>query len=77
MDQTILSFEVGCLKPSPLIFEVALKRANVPPQQILFIDDSPINIDGAGKMGIHGIVFRSPEDLGKTLASYNINSNLD
>ena len=67
MEQTILSYEVGHVKPSPSIFEVALKKSRVPPEQILFIDDSKENIQGAVKLGIQGIIYQSPESLKETL----------
>ena len=67
MEQTILSYEVGYVKPSPHIFEFALKKSNVPPEQILFIDNSMENIQGAEKLGIQGIVYQSPESLKEAL----------
>ncbi len=67
LEQTILSYEVGHVKPSPSIFEVALKKSRVPPEQILFIDDSKENIHGAEKFGIQGIVYESPESLKESL----------
>ena len=67
MEESILSYEVGHVKPSPPIFEVALKKSKVPPEQILFIDDSKENIHSAEKFGIQGIVYQSPESLKEAL----------
>jgi len=72
MEQAILSYQVGHLKPSPKIYQVALQKAKVPPEQILFIDDSPMNVDGGRKKGINGILFRSVLDLKKDLLQHNI-----
>ncbi len=67
MEQKILSFEVGHRKPSPLIFQVALQRAGVPPQEILYIDDMAEYISAANGLGIQGIVYKSIESLEEEL----------
>lgn len=46
-DDLVLSFEVGLRKPAREIFELAAKRAGVPPEQCLLIDDIPKNCEGA------------------------------
>jgi HAD superfamily hydrolase (TIGR01509 family) len=52
---------VGCRKPDPRIFEIALERlGGVAPERALFLDDHPGNIAGARAAGITGILV--PED---------------
>lgn len=53
MDATILSYQVGAMKPSPKIYEVAEAAAGVPASQILFIDDKQENVDAAIARGWH------------------------
>jgi putative hydrolase of the HAD superfamily len=72
MEQKILSFEIGHRKPSPLIFQVALQRAGVPPPEILYIDDMPESVSVANGLGIQGIVFKSIEHLEEELKNRQI-----
>jgi FMN phosphatase YigB (HAD superfamily) len=46
-DVTILSYEVGAMKPDPLIYEVAEAASEVPFDRILFLDDRAENVSGA------------------------------
>ncbi|MBU3752231.1 MAG: HAD-IA family hydrolase [Mycobacterium sp.] len=47
-DEYVLSFEVGAAKPDPRIFEAALSRIGVEPEQALMVGDSVEN-DGAAR----------------------------
>ncbi len=51
------SAEEGVMKPDPRIYHIALERAGVAPQQAVFIDDFPHNIEGARAVGMHAILF--------------------
>jgi FMN phosphatase YigB (HAD superfamily) len=44
-------------KPDPAIFEIAEKEAGVAPQEILFVDDQPENIEAVRSRGWQGILF--------------------
>ena len=59
MEERILSYEVGYMKPSPLIYQAVLQRAAVPPQEVLYIDDVQEYVSAAGWLGIQGIIFES------------------
>jgi HAD superfamily hydrolase (TIGR01509 family) len=50
-DVTIDSSVVGFQKPDHQIYEIAQERAGVKPSEILFIDNSAKNIEGAKKAG--------------------------
>lgn len=41
----------GIAKPDPRLFQIAEDRANVPKSEILFVDNEPINIEGAKAFG--------------------------
>ncbi len=46
-DVTILSYEVGAMKPEPAIYEAAEEACGVGKEQILFLDDRAENVAGA------------------------------
>ncbi len=47
-DEFVLSYEVGSMKPDPRIFEVALDRLGVGPEDAVMVGDSEEN-DGAAR----------------------------
>lgn len=47
-----LSFELGVVKPDPAIFDRAIAALELPPSQILFLDDSPANVAAARARGL-------------------------
>ncbi|MFD0674879.1 HAD family hydrolase [Cohnella sp. GCM10027633] len=57
-DLIIVSEEAGIKKPNAKIFEMAIERLGLSPEQCLYIGDHPINdIDGAGRAGMETIWF--------------------
>ena len=60
-DDLVISAEVGVMKPDPKIYQIALVQLSVEPPEAVFVDDTPANVEGANAMGMHGILFRSPE----------------
>ncbi len=55
--QIIQSYQVGVVKPDPRIYLLATKKAQVNPEQILFIDDSPVSVAAANQVGWNTILF--------------------
>ena len=53
----VVSADEKLLKPQHEIFERFLERFKLDPAECFFIDDSPLNIDGARCAGIRGTVF--------------------
>ncbi len=68
----IYSYEVGCEKPCPQIYEVTLKRLQLSAEDCVLIDDKLKNIEGAEKLGIKGILFQAPEQLKEDLTKLGI-----
>jgi putative hydrolase of the HAD superfamily len=60
-DVVVDSAFVGSRKPEPRIYEITLERLGAAPETTLFIDDVEVNCDGARKLGIDAIRFRSTE----------------
>jgi putative hydrolase of the HAD superfamily len=55
-DPFVMSAQVGCIKPNPRIFRLALDRLGLPPAEVLFVDDGPENVVAARALGLHGVV---------------------
>lgn len=60
-DAMVISAEVGAAKPDPRIFEIALEKLGVKPQEAVFVDDFLVNIEGCKKVGMKGIHFKDAE----------------
>ena len=60
-DVVVDSSEVGMRKPNPAIYHHALALlGDVPPEQAVFLDDSPGNVVGAQRAGLHAILVEDP-----------------
>ena len=68
----LLSYEIGAKKPDPAVFEILLSNLNLPPNEIVFIDDNIENIEVAKAMGIDAIHFLSIELLEQDLLQRGI-----
>lgn len=49
---------VGTRKPESRIYAITVERLGVAAEDCVFVDDLEINVDGARKAGMHGVVFR-------------------
>jgi len=45
-----------------------LSRYSVKPEEAVFVDDNPANAAAASRLGIHGIAYRSADQLRAELA---------
>jgi putative hydrolase of the HAD superfamily len=59
-------------KPDPLIYRLALGITQRAPQECIFIDDRPANLEPAKAMGMGTILFRSAEELRASLAESGV-----
>lgn len=59
----VFSYEVGALKPDPRMYHAVLTRLGVAPEEALFIDDAPANIEGAQAIGLDAILFTGMSNL--------------
>lgn len=66
-DAVILSSDVGMTKPEPAIYELMAAKLGCEPEECVMIDDLPVNIDGAERVGMEGIVFTSGSQLRQEL----------
>lgn len=72
IEKPTLSYEIGALKPMPVCYLKAAEKVGYAPEQCLFIDDRPMNVQGAKKMGMVGIVFQNAGKLKEALRKYDI-----
>jgi 2-haloacid dehalogenase/putative hydrolase of the HAD superfamily len=68
----VVSGEVGLMKPEPAIFRLAAERAGLAPAELLFVDDSPGNIDAAAALGFAVHHFDDPATLRPALAAHGL-----
>ena len=54
MDGKIVSAPERLIKPDAAIYRLAMARFGVRPEETLFVDDTPVNVDGAVACGMHG-----------------------
>jgi putative hydrolase of the HAD superfamily len=60
-DVVVDSAFVGSRKPEPRIYEITLERLGASPEAAVFIDDIEANCEGARRLGMHAIRFRSTD----------------
>ena len=58
-----LSFEMKMLKPGIEIYREAVRRTGLPTGELLFVDDSESNVEGARAAGLHSILYAQGTDL--------------
>jgi putative hydrolase of the HAD superfamily len=54
----VISGEVKMMKPEPEVFLHLLDTYGLRAEESVFIDDLPVNIEAARKIGLHGILFK-------------------
>jgi len=69
IEERLLSYQAGCMKPQARIFELAIKKAGVAPENIFFTDDRPENIEAAQRSGIQALLFQSETQFKRDMAS--------
>ena len=57
LDDRVISSEEHVIKPEPAIYQRLLDKFNLKPEECVFTDDKAVNVEGARKAGMHGIVF--------------------
>ncbi|WKK66927.1 HAD family hydrolase [Lutimonas zeaxanthinifaciens] len=68
----VVSGEEKTRKPFNKIYEIILERFNLKPENCLFIDDSPDNINKANKLNFNTIHFRNPAQLQKEIEALGL-----
>jgi putative hydrolase of the HAD superfamily len=72
-DHATFSYELGMVKPEPEIYHHMIQGLGVPAGKALFLDDRPVNVEGARAVGLQAEVFVSWEGfLEDTLDRYSL-----
>lgn len=71
-EDVVVSGKIGIVKPNAEIYQCLLERNQLIAQECLFIDDRLENVEGAKKLGIEAIHYRSPEQLTNDLSQLNL-----
>jgi HAD superfamily hydrolase (TIGR01509 family) len=68
-DVCVVSGHVGVAKPDPRIFSTLFERVGRPPDELVFVDDSPVNVRAARALGMAAIHYQPQVDLERELAA--------
>ncbi len=65
MDGGVFSCFEHLVKPMPEIYQLLCDRYSLDPKDSVFIDDSPVNVEGAERFGIRAILYtgQTPDQL--------------
>jgi HAD superfamily hydrolase (TIGR01509 family) len=64
-DVAVISGHEGVAKPDRRIFEILVERAGRLPGELLFVDDSPKNVEAARAFGIDAVLYALGVDLAR------------
>lgn len=59
-DDMVISAEIGIAKPDARIYQAAMQNLQVLPNESVFLDDMPRNVEAARNIGMHAIHFLHP-----------------
>ena len=71
-DEVLLSYQVGVRKPDSAAFRLLANRLDVELEELIFVDDLPLNVDAAQAIGINAVLFESLEQLVPELKSLGV-----
>ena len=63
---------LGTRKPEEKIFRIALEVTRREPEECIFIDDRPLNLDCPRRLKMNTIHYQSPEQLGRELREHGV-----
>ena len=63
-----LSYEMKALKPSEAFYKTVVSEIGLPAEQMIFIDDSQKNVDGAIAAGLPSVYYEPGTDLSALIA---------
>ncbi|MGB6690374.1 MAG: HAD family phosphatase [Terracidiphilus sp.] len=75
-DVLVWSFQLGMIKPDPAIYHYLLSKLGTRPEETLFLDDRPANIDAAIALGIRALQFTTIERLRDDLIASGLDREL-
>lgn len=73
MDGAVISYQIQMIKPDREIYEYLLKKYELIPEECVFLDDRPENVEGAKAVGMSGIQFVDYEQANSKLQKMLVN----
>ena len=70
MDACYLSYKLKLMKPDVAFFRKVLEAEQISPDETLFLDDGPRNVEAAASLGIHTMQPINGEDWTKEIYEY-------
>jgi putative hydrolase of the HAD superfamily len=67
----VISAHVKMIKPDPAIYLHLLDKYDLAPGETIFVDDMPVNLAAADRLGIQTILFKNPKDCERLLLLIN------
>ncbi len=61
VDGGIISYTKQLIKPDPAIYRLLLDQYGLKAEECVFLDDTAVNVKGAERVGMNGIVFENRE----------------
>ncbi|MBI4116931.1 HAD-IA family hydrolase [Candidatus Pacearchaeota archaeon] len=71
-DYVFASFKTGKMKKDNGAFEDILKEMNLPPEEVVFVDDNEKNIHNAKSIGMKTVLFKDNQRLIKELNNFGV-----
>jgi glucose-1-phosphatase len=71
-DEKVLSYKVGAMKPSPVIYRAAIEAARCRPEECFFTDDIAAYVEGARQQGIDAVQFQSCDQIERELRARGV-----
>lgn len=71
-DEIVISSKEKFIKPDQKIFKIMLERLQVDAPESVFIDDRQINVEGAKKIGMQGLLYTADEELEQDLLKLGV-----
>jgi putative hydrolase of the HAD superfamily len=68
----IFSCEAASVKPEEKIYRDCCAALGLEPEELVFFDDMPVNIEAACSLGIRGFVWKDPETARETLRRLSV-----
>lgn len=62
----------GLRKPSPECYQAIVQHLDVHPGDLILVDDRSVNVEGAQKAGLKGVVFRDAAQLEEELKGHGL-----
>ncbi|EGQ9573793.1 HAD family phosphatase [Vibrio alginolyticus] len=72
-DGAIISSEVQLLKPQAEIYQTLLSKYQLNPEETVFLDDMPYNVEGAQAVGMAAIQFENAQQCELELKAMGVN----